>query len=68
MLRPEIESLLIKQAHEHYQGAALSNELDRRLDAAFPSALQPREARAPPTIPGPGGARRLVHESLWASR
>jgi preprotein translocase subunit SecA len=37
LLRPEIEALLLKLAHEHYQGATLNDELDRRLEAVYPS-------------------------------
>src|SRR5262249_11274480 len=37
MLRPEIEALLLKLAHERYQGARLADELHSKLDAAYPS-------------------------------
>ena len=52
MLRPEIEALLIEQAHKHYQGAELSDELDRRLEAAFPTRRAPsgQGSRRPPTL------------------
>ncbi|WZO99583.1 preprotein translocase subunit SecA [Isosphaeraceae bacterium EP7] len=35
MLRPEIEGLLLKLAHEGYKGTAVAEELDRRVEAAF---------------------------------
>ena len=35
LLRPEIEALLLKVARDHYQGARLAEELDRRFEAAF---------------------------------
>ncbi|MGC8639178.1 MAG: SEC-C metal-binding domain-containing protein, partial [Isosphaeraceae bacterium] len=38
MLRPEIEALLIEQAHKHYQGGELADQLDRLLEAAYPLA------------------------------
>ncbi len=41
-LRPEIEHLLLEVAHKHYPGAKLSEELERRLDAAFPGAVGPK--------------------------
>src|SRR5262249_43154082 len=34
LLRPEIEALMLDQAHRHYRGAALAEELDSRLAAA----------------------------------
>jgi preprotein translocase subunit SecA len=39
MLRPEIETLLLKLGREHYQGAKLSDELDHQLELAYPSAV-----------------------------
>jgi preprotein translocase subunit SecA len=37
MLRPEIEALLLKLAHEKYVGARMSDELDQKFRAAFPA-------------------------------
>ena len=37
LLRAEMEALLLKLAHERYQGAKFSTELDRHLEEAFPS-------------------------------
>ena len=63
MLRPEIEALLLEQAHKHYQGAALSDELDRRLEAAYslPSATQ-RDKVAPVADPA-----RLKELAAWGA-
>jgi preprotein translocase subunit SecA len=57
MLRPEIEALLLEQAHKHYQGAALSDELDRKLEAAFPVGSS-REKLTP--APDPAGLEDLA--------
>jgi preprotein translocase subunit SecA len=61
LLRAEMEALLLKLAHENYQGAAVSSELDRRLEAAFPPPLG-REKTAPP--PDPAAVAEL---SSWAA-
>ncbi len=47
MLRPEIESLLLGLARQHYEGAALADELDRRLDAVYPPAVSKDKQAAP---------------------
>src|SRR5208283_708057 len=60
MLRAEIEALLLKQAHDRYQGAALFDELDRRLDAAFP--LTPGREKQAAT----GDAAALSDLASWA--
>jgi preprotein translocase subunit SecA len=60
MLRPEIETLLIEQAHKHYQGAALSDELDKKLEAAFPDGSG-RDKLAP--APDPASLEDLAS---WA--
>ena len=50
MLRPEIEALLLELAHKHYQGAELADELDAKLEAAYPAARPAATSRpAPPT-------------------
>jgi preprotein translocase subunit SecA len=50
MLRAEIEELLLKQGREHYRGAEVSSEVDRRLEAAFPPAVG-REKQDPAPDP-----------------
>jgi preprotein translocase subunit SecA len=35
MMRPEMEALLIGMSHEHYRGARLADELDRRIEEVF---------------------------------
>jgi preprotein translocase subunit SecA len=48
LLRPEIESLLLGVAHKHYQGARLSDELERRLEAAFGTLVPGAKVVPPP--------------------
>ena len=50
MLKPEIEALLLKLAHERYAGAKLGDELDRKFLAAFP-APSPKDKVAPAVDP-----------------
>jgi preprotein translocase subunit SecA len=63
MLRPEIEALLIEQAHKHYQGAGLSDELDRRLEAAFP---QPHGSHRDKAAPLPD-LKQLKELAAWGA-
>ena len=60
LLRAEIEAFLLEQAHDRYQGAALSDELDRRLDAAYP----PAPGREKHTATGDAAA--LADLASWA--
>jgi preprotein translocase subunit SecA len=63
MLRHEIEELLLRQAHEKYEGAKLSDELDRKLEAAFPTVGRERAT----TPADPSAVRELVswsHQTL----
>jgi preprotein translocase subunit SecA len=60
LLRPEIESHLVELAHKHYQGAKLTAELEKRLDAAFPRATG-REK-----LPLPADQAALAELSSWA--
>ena len=66
MLRPEIESLLIKQAHEHYQGANLSTS---SIASSMRPTRAPRVARSSlrPTIPGPWKTSLPGRTRPWAS-
>jgi preprotein translocase subunit SecA len=50
LLRPEIEDLLLRLARERYQGARLGDELQRRLEAAYPAPVG-REKTTPPADP-----------------
>jgi len=61
LLRPEMEAHLIDLAHKHYEGVALSEALEERLDAAFP----PRTGRGEKT-PAPSNHGALTELSTWA--
>jgi preprotein translocase subunit SecA len=61
MLRTEIEAMLLKLAHERYEGAALSNELDARLESAYPAEGKEK----PRTSPEPASATELA---AWAEK
>jgi preprotein translocase subunit SecA len=60
MMRPEMESLLIGLAHQHYRGAKLADELDRRIDEAFGPA--PADGKPAP----PPGDAAVVGLANWA--
>ncbi len=51
-LRPEIEELLLDVAHKNYPGTRLSEELDRKLDAAFGPVPPDGKPAAPPDRKG----------------
>ena len=64
MLRAEIEAFLLEQAHDRYQGAALSDELDRRLDAAYPPAPGREKHTATGDAAALAGLASWAHEAL----
>jgi preprotein translocase subunit SecA len=61
LLRPEIEALLLGLARQHYEGAALADELDRRLDVVYPPAVS-RDKQTAPTDPD-----ALQELATWAN-
>jgi preprotein translocase subunit SecA len=60
LLRSEIEPLLLDVARKHYRGAALSEELDRRVEAGF--GVEPPGAKVIP----PPDPRELAELAAWA--
>ncbi len=50
LLRAEIEALLLKLARDRYQGATLSDELDRRIEEVYPHTPA-REKNVTPSDP-----------------
>ncbi len=60
LLRPEIESLLLEVAHKHYLGAKLAEELERRIDAGFGTALPGTRIAPPPD------EKALAELASWA--
>jgi preprotein translocase subunit SecA len=50
LLRPEIESLLLEVGHKHYKGAHVSDELDRRIEAAFGPTSPAAKVIPPPDL------------------
>ena len=68
MLRAEMEAFLIKLAHDRYQGAALCEELDRRLDAAYPPVLVREKHAATADAAAPGRPGLVGTSKLWVSR
>jgi preprotein translocase subunit SecA len=62
LLRPEIEERLIALAHQHYQGATLSQELEAKLAAIKPTGPHPDKNGTP------ADPQALADLATWARR
>ncbi|MDR3634813.1 MAG: preprotein translocase subunit SecA [Isosphaeraceae bacterium] len=60
LLRPEIEALLLGVARKQYQGARLSDELEKRVEAAYGPAPVPGKPTPPPD------ASAIAELAVWA--